>query len=75
MPAFLAITVRQSRGVPCVGCMYPLTLESQLESAGDKARLLASERQQENVLTVLARNLQQHSRKSSLSVCVLALGQ
>lgn len=51
MSAFLATRPRQSN-VLCMDCMCPLVLARQLEGVGGGACSPASERQQENVLTV-----------------------
>lgn len=61
--ALLATKARWSKSIPCVDCLYLLTLTRQPNSVGDKMRSSASEREGKYVLTESAQGLQQHSRK------------
>lgn len=71
--AHLATRARRSRGNPCVDCTCPLTSAGPLESVGGRARSLASERQQENVLTAESAGFRNAMGECLVCACVPAL--
>lgn len=67
MPAILATRARCQGLSFCVDCMCPLTLAGQLGIVGGEAHLLASDRQQENVLTARTCEFPECSRRMPCS--------